>query len=207
MPADEKLKNPLSNRFSGALAHAAELHRDQSRKGTQIPYVAHLLAVAGLVLEHGGNEDQAIAALLHDAVEDQGFENSEVILAGYGYAVHEIVMACTDVDVPDGAEKPKSDWHQRKESYIARVANEAAALKLVSAADKLHNARSVLSDYRNLGDDLWARFNGKKKGTLWYYRALVTAFRQGEQSEGLTRLVGELDRVVSELEMRAGVGS
>lgn len=201
MPADEKLTSPFSARFSEALLFAAELHREQARKGTQIPYVSHLLAVAGLVIEHGGSEEQAIAGLLHDTVEDQGIDKAEEILARFGEAVHEIVMGCTDAEVPKGEAKPP--WRARKEAYISRVAREPAALKLVSAADKLHNARAILADYRDLGEDLWGRFNGRKDATLWYYRALVVAFRAGDPNGGLGRLVDELDRVVSELEKLA----
>jgi (p)ppGpp synthase/HD superfamily hydrolase len=198
MAADEHLTQPLSERFDDALVYAASLHRTQSRKGTQTPYVAHLLAVASLVIEHGGQEDQAIAALLHDAIEDQGAETGAEILRRYGERVHSIVKGCTDSEVPKGARKPP--WRFRKEAYIAHVRQAPALEKLVSAADKLHNARSILSDYRVLGDDVWARFSGGKEGTLWYYRALVESLGAGEREAGLQRLVAELDRVVSELE-------
>jgi (p)ppGpp synthase/HD superfamily hydrolase len=203
MPADEKLTNPLSDRFNEALVYAATLHRDQARKGTQIPYVSHLLAVAALVIENGGNEAQAIAALLHDAFEDQGIDKADEIRSKFGEAVLAVVMACTDATVPKGVEKPP--WRERKESYIERVEHEPAAMKLVSAADKLHNARAILADYRDLGEKLWERFNGGKDGTLWYYRSLVEAFRGSGEAGGLRRLVEELDRVVSDLERLARV--
>ena len=197
--SDEQLRMPLSDRFNDALVYAATLHRAQARKGTQIPYVSHLLAVASLVLEHGGTEDEAIAALLHDAIEDQGgIPTGDEIRSRFGQGVHAIVMGCTDAEV-----KPKPPWRERKEGYIAHVKTAAASVKLVSAADKLHNARAILADERALGEDLWGRFNGGKQGTLWYYRALVTAFRSGDSDDLATRLVDELDRVVTELERRS----
>jgi (p)ppGpp synthase/HD superfamily hydrolase len=201
MPEDEKLEGPLSFYFNEALNYAATLHRTQARKGTQIPYVSHLLAVAGLVMEHGGDEDQVIAALLHDAVEDQGGDHvGHEIRRRFGDQVFDIVMGCTDARVT-----PKPPWDARKKAYIERVTTEPASIKLVSAADKLHNARAILADYRTLGEKLWSRFNGGKDGTLWYYRELMTAFRQGEQTDGLRRLVDEFERVVVELYRLAGV--
>jgi GTP pyrophosphokinase len=182
----------LSARFEEALAFAARLHKSQVRKGSDVPYVAHLLGVASLVLEHGANEDEAIAALLHDAIEDQGgAEAREEIRRRFGDVVTAIVDGCTDADVA-----PKPPWRGRKEAYIARIAGESPSVRLVSTADKVHNARSMLADYRAVGESLWARFKGGRGGTLWYYRALVDAFRQA----GSSPLVDELDRVVSELE-------
>lgn len=184
--------SPLSPRFADALALACDLHRTQTRKGTAIPYVAHLLAVAGLALEHGATEDEAIAAVLHDAVEDQGgMPTAARIRASFGDRVTEIVLACSDAVVV-----PKPPWRARKESYIAHVAEADASVRLVSACDKLHNARTLVSDYRDVGEGLWSRFTGGREGTLWYYRALVTAYA----NHGRTRLVDELDRVVTELE-------
>ena len=185
----------LSVRFDDALVLAAKLHRDQVRKGTGIPYVSHLLGVAAIVLEHGGNEDEAIAALLHDAVEDQGGAPTlQEIRARFGDVVAAIVDGCTDTDVV-----PKPAWRPRKEAYIAHMASASRSVRLVSAADKLHNARSILADYRRFGDAVWARFSGRKEGTLWYYRALVEALR----AHGETPLLEELERVVSEIETRA----
>ena len=162
----------LSPRFTDALVLACELHRDQTRKGTPIPYVAHLLAAASLALEHGATEDEAIAALLHDAVEDQGGLPTEVrIRARFGDAVADIVMGCTDA-----VAIPKPPWRERKEQYIAHLAHASPSILLVSACDKLHNARAILADYRVLGEALWPRFTGGRDGTLWYYRALVAAF-------------------------------
>ena len=162
----------LSSRFSDALALACDLHREQTRKGTPIPYVAHLLAVSSLALEHGATEDEAIAAVLHDAVEDQGgLETERLIRSRFGDAVADIVMGCTDAVVI-----PKPPWRERKEQYIAHLSSAAPSVLLVSACDKLHNARSILADYRALGDELWPRFTGGRDGTLWYYASLVTAF-------------------------------
>jgi (p)ppGpp synthase/HD superfamily hydrolase len=182
----------LSARFEKALVFATQLHREQTRKGTTIPYIAHLLGVASIVLEHGGNEDEAIAALLHDAIEDQGGASTrEEIRRRFGETVVAIVNGCTDAEVI-----PKPPWRARKEAYIAHMAHASPSVRLVSAADKLHNARAILADYRVLGEALWKRFNGGKAGTLWYYRSLVSAFR----ARGTNSLVEELDRVVSEIE-------
>jgi (p)ppGpp synthase/HD superfamily hydrolase len=200
MGDDERLALPLSDRFAKALAYAAELHRQQARKGTNVPYVSHLMAVAGLVLEHGGNEDQAIAALLHDAIEDQGgAATGDAIREQFGDVVLALVQGCTDSELT-----PKPPWRPRKEAYVAHVRGASASVKLVSAADKLHNARTILLDYRDEGEAVWGRFHGGREGTLWYHRELVGAFREGEQTKGLRRLVDELERVVGELERLAG---
>ena len=170
---------------------ATQLHACQKRKGTSIPYVAHLLAVSSLVLEHGGSEDQAIAALLHDAVEDQGgFPTLEKIRDNFGDVVADIVDHCTDA-----YEEPKPEWRLRKEEYIASIAEKPLDAALVSCADKLHNARSILSDLRSLGDELWGRFTGGKTGTLWYYQSLAAAF---DDTLG-NSLTEELKRTVNEI--------
>lgn len=185
----------LSPRFEHALQFAARLHADQERQGTQIPYMAHLMSVAALVLEDGGDEDEAIAALLHDAVEDQGGQPTlEEIRRRFGERVARIVDGCTDTDTV-----PKPPWRQRKEQYLVHIPYTPADVRRVSSADKLHNARAILADFRRVGDALWERFKGDKEGTLWYYRSLVTAFR--EAGSGL--IVEELDRVVTELERLA----
>ncbi len=185
-------------KFEEALSFVSRLHAEQVRKGTDIPYVSHLIGVAGLVLEHGGNQDEAIAALLHDAIEDQGpgypgGPNSlgKEIRIRFGKRVLEIVEGCTDAET-----SPKPPWRERKEKYIAHVAKASPSVGLVSCADKLHNARAILTDLRIMGDALWPRFNGGKEGTLWYYRALATAFEEA----GDTPLVDEFARVVSEIE-------
>jgi GTP pyrophosphokinase len=186
----------LSTRFEEALTYAARLHAGQRRKGTKIPYVTHLLAVASIALRHGASEDEAIAALLHDAIEDQGgAATREEIRRRFGEEVVRIVDGCTDTDV-----SPKPPWRPRKEAYIAHVREAPASVRLVSAADKLDNSRAILADYRQVGEALWKRFTGGKAGTLWYYRSLVQAFREA----GSNPLIDELDRVVSEIERLAG---
>lgn len=180
------------DRFSEALVLAARLHGGQVRKGTSIPYISHLLAVTAIALEYGATEDEAIAALLHDAIEDAGGAVArEEIRRRFGDGVVEIVDGCTDAEVV-----PKPPWRERKEAYIAHVAHASHSVRLVSMADKLHNAQSTLRDYRTIGEELWYRFRGGRDGTLWYYRALVSAFRQA----GASPLLEELDRVVTELE-------
>lgn len=189
----------LSFRFSEAMRGAADLHAAQVRKGTTIPYIAHLLGVASIALQHGANEDEAIAALLHDAIEDAPHDLGanwvrNWIRFRFGENVLTIVEGCTDADVV-----PKPGWLQRKLAYVARIPKEPASVVLVSASDKLHNASAVLADYRHLGNTLWGRFNPEAgmEGVVGYYRGLVTAYR----STGLhKRLVEELDGVVHEIE-------
>lgn len=185
----------LSPRYDAALVMASQLHAAQKRKGTSIPYVSHLLAVSSLVLEHGGNEDQAIAALLHDAVEDQGgLPTLEKIREYFGNAVAEIVDHCTDA-----YEEPKPEWRQRKERYLAGIAEKPEDAALVSCADKLHNARAIVNDLRSIGDELWGRFTGGKDGTLWYYQSLADAFGSALNNA----LAEELDRTVKEMKALA----
>jgi GTP pyrophosphokinase len=187
----------LSERFTDALTFATQLHTNQTRKGGGIPYISHLLGVASIALEYGANEDEAIAALLHDAIEDQGgAATREEIRRRFGDVVTEIVDGCTDSD-----QTPKPPWLQRKEAYIAHIPTASASVRLVSAADKLHNVWSILKDYRLLGDAVWERFQGRKDGTLWYYRSLVKAFH----TAGSTPLVEEFERVVDELERLVGI--
>lgn len=182
----------LSQRFTDALTFATTLHANQIRKGSGVPYISHLLGVTSIALEHGANEDEAIAALLHDAIEDQGGAAiREEIRRRFGDTVTEIVNGCTDADTT-----PKPPWRQRKEAYIAHIPTASNSVRLVSAADKLHNARSILTDYHIVGEAVWERFQGGREGTLWYYRSLVVAFRQA----GSSPLIDELDRVVLELE-------
>lgn len=184
----------LTQRFHDALGYAMELHATQVRKGTTIPYLAHLLAVASLVIEHGSTEDEAIAALLHDAIEDQGgVPTREEIRRRFGDTVVAIVDGCTDAEV-----FPKPPWRQRKAAYIAHLQHAPPAVQLVSIADKLHNARAILADYRTLGDALWTRFNGGRDGTLWYYRTLLQVFR--EVGTAPVALIDELDLVIRQLE-------
>jgi (p)ppGpp synthase/HD superfamily hydrolase len=184
----------LSNRFEEALVYAFRLHRDQRRKASDVPYVSHLLAVTSLVIEHGGGEEDAIAALLHDAVEDQGGAPVlDEIRKRFGDRVAAIVEACSDTD-----EQPKPPWRSRKEAHLAQLLQASAAAKLVSAADKVHNARSILADYRQGSEAVWTRFNGGKEGTLWYYRAALGALREGAPPallEELERVLDEIDRL------------
>lgn len=186
---------PLSRRFDDALVQAADIHRTQMRKGSGTPYVSHLLAVAGTVLENGGTEDEAIAALLHDAPEDQGGEETlDEIRERFGEVVGDIVEGCSDT-----FETPKPPWRQRKEKYLSDLETASASVRLVSMADKLHNSRSILADLRRQGDEVWKKFKGGRDGSLWYYRTLVTKYR----AHGDHPLVEELDRVVTKIESLA----
>lgn len=192
----------LTDRFSGALSHAADLHRDQTRKGKPTPYISHLLGVAALVIDDGGDEDQAIAALLHDALEDQPDKiTAAEIGERYGARVRAIVEGCSDTPTGySGGEKPP--WKERKETYLQHLRNcdrerDRGYLR-VSLADKLHNARELLADYRDRGDEVWGRFSAGKADQLWYYRSLVEAFkhcgRDGKMLAEFERVVGELGR-------------
>ncbi|MEH1905482.1 MAG: HD domain-containing protein [Nostoc sp.] len=185
----------LTERFTAALIYATQLHANQVRKGSGVPYVAHLLGVASIALEYGANEDEAIAALLHDAIEDQGgVATRSEIRRRFGDNVTAIVDGCTDADTT-----PKPPWRQRKEAYIAHIPTASPSVLLVSLADKLYNAQSILKDYRVLGESVWERFQGRKEGTLWYYRALVDAFRKTESSV----IIEELERVIAQIEVLA----
>lgn len=185
----------LTTRFADAVRYALAVHGEQRRKGTDVPYVGHLMEVAAIVLAHGGGEDEAIGALLHDAAEDGGGRpRLDDIRARFGSGVAAIVDGCTDT-----FDHPKPAWTPRKRAYIARIAGEPPPVLLVSAADKLANARAVLADHRAIGGAVFARFTGGKEGTLWYYRALVDAYR-ARGAAAPAALVDELDRVVSELE-------
>jgi (p)ppGpp synthase/HD superfamily hydrolase len=176
----------LTERFDDAFRYAHRLHRAQTRKGTPIPYISHLMIVAALVVEHGGNEDQAIAGLLHDAAEDQGgAETLAEIKATFGDDVAAIVSDCTDAWT-----EPKPPWKERKQAYIAALPGKPVQSLLVSLADKTHNSEAILFDYRILGDALWDRFNGGADGTRWYYNALADVFSRampGRLSDRLSR--------------------
>ncbi len=202
---NEKTTRSFTVRYGAALAFADAKHRNHVRKGTDIPYVSHLLSVSALVMEHGGDEDQAIAGLLHDVIEDRAGSDPaplrEEIAANFGERVLAIVTGCSDSE--SSANKP--DWETRKRAYLEHLARAPADVLLVSCADKLHNARAILADYRELGESLWARFTvgqgnvekGREK-TLWYYRQLVEAF-EARGEEVPARLVEELRRVVLSL--------
>ena len=183
---------PLGLRFEQALLFATRKHAGQHRKGTAVPYVAHLLGVASLVLEAGGDEDLVIAALLHDVVEDcGGAPVLKEVRRRFGKRVAHVVDGCTDTDLD-----PKPPWLQRKKDYIAHLRTADADTRLVSAADKLHNVRSIVAAYREIGDRVWERFHGKRDGTLWYYRSLLDEFQRKKSSP----LIRELERAVIELE-------
>ncbi len=185
------------HKFEEAMSYASQVHAEQKRKGTEIPYITHLLAVTAIVGENGGTEDEAVAALLHDAPEDQGGEERlEDIRIRFGDEVAEIVAACSDT-----FETPKPPWRERKEAYIAHIREAPESARLVSAADKLHNARSILSDYREVREDLWRRFTGGREGTLRYYGALVEAFQETGTKPAI---VEELARTVAELRRLTG---
>ena len=186
-------RSPLSERFDEALALASDLHRRQRRKGGDIPYVSHLLAVAALALEYGADEDEAIAALLHDAVEDQGGAEIHAEIAGrFGERVADIVDGCTDTD-----QMPKPPWRERKEAFIESIRQASDSVRLVVACDKLHNALCTLEDLREEGGEVWAKFRGARDGTLWYYRTLTEAL-DGTVPQRLSRrlrdTVDTLDR-------------
>jgi (p)ppGpp synthase/HD superfamily hydrolase len=186
----------LSERYARAFAYAFELHREQVRKGSGIPHVTHLIAVSGLVLEYGGSEDEAIAGLLHDAMEDQGGAPTLAeIRRRFGDEVAAIVDGCSDTDVI-----PKPPWRKRKEAYVAHVAHASPSVRLVSAADKVHNARAIAADYRLQGKKVWSCFKGGKEGALWKYRALVGAYRSAACEPTQEALVDELERVIAEIE-------
>jgi (p)ppGpp synthase/HD superfamily hydrolase len=182
----------LGPRFLRAFQFAADKHAGQTRKASTIPYIAHLMGVAALVLEAGGDEDLAIAALLHDVVEDcGGAPMLKEVRRRFGRRVASVVEGCTDAD-----SDPKPPWRERKEGYIRRLRSADADTRLVSAADKLNNVRSILTDYRAIGESVWARFKGGRDGTLWYYRALCDQFLRRRPN----RLTREFALAVRELE-------
>lgn len=186
---------PLTGRFREAFSYAADKHQRQARKGSSVPYLSHLMAVTALVLEAGGDEDQAIAALLHDVPEDQGGRAAlDEIRTKFGERVAEVVEACTDT-----FEEPKPEWRSRKQRYVDHLPQAPADAHLVSAADKLHNARAILSDYREAGEKLWPRFKRGRDEQLWYFDALIRAFRGSSRDERVRRIVDELERTVREL--------
>jgi (p)ppGpp synthase/HD superfamily hydrolase len=191
----------LSERYDVALTYAVALHRRQLRTGTGIPYVSHLLSVSALVLEYGGDEDQAIAALLHDAAEDCGGEaRLQEIRERFGDRVAQIVADCTD-----SWTDPKPDWAQRKIAYVAELASRPPATLLVSLADKTHNATAILQDYLDIGEALWERFSGGRDGTLWYYRALADRFAAAMPGNRLAQRFGAVVAAL-EAEVRAREG-
>jgi len=187
----------LTDRFQRAFALASELHATQVRKGTSIPYLAHPMSVAALVLEHGGAEDAAIGGLLHDAVEDSddGAATKARIRREFGGHIGDIVMGCSEAVALPG--QPKPPWRERKQAYIERLAweNDPDVL-LVSACDKLHNGRTIVADLRVIGPAVWRRFNHSDPGAqLWYYQSLADCY----QGRVPSALAGEVDDVVTEM--------
>src|SRR5438067_10632990 len=170
-----------SPKFEEALIYATQAHCDQTRKQTEVPYIAHVLGVTAIALEYGANETAAIGALLHDTVEDcGGAERLRDIREKFGDEVAGIVDGCTDT-----YQTPKPPWLERKRGYIEHLEDSDSPTRLVSASDKLHNTRAILAEFRRTCADVFERFSGKKEGTLWYYRALVIAFRQHGDHEDL----------------------
>lgn len=174
----------LGAKFDEALQLARHLHREQTRGGTPVPYMAHLMAVAGIVLEANAYhqfdniEDVAIGALLHDAVEDQGHQiDLEEIRSRFGDKVYEIVHDCSDAIIEE-AHQEKAPWRERKEAYINKIRDKSHESLLVSSADKLHNARSILFDHQRIGDKVFERFKPAKEETLWYYESLAESFEE-----------------------------
>ena len=191
----------LGWRFNLAFQFASGLHHQQMRKGSSVPYIAHLMGVCSLVLDAGGDEDQAIVALLHDAVEDQGGVSTLATIRHlFGDRVANAVEACSDSTVSDPQQKPP--WRERKEKYLAQIQNGSADSLMVGIADKLHNARAILRDCRQIGDRTWEKFSVPKEQQLWYYRALAQAF---SKTAAPRVLVDEFARVVEELAQNCGI--
>lgn len=182
----------LGDRFSEALVYVTRLHANQQRKLSGTPYVSHLLRVAGIVLEFGADEDEAIAALLHDAIEDQGGAAvREEIRSRFGSRVVEIVDGATDTD-----QTPKPPWRPRKEAFLARLAGASSSVRLLVAADKLDNVRSILASYRSEGPAIWEHFKGGRDGLLWYFRRAVEIL----SAAGPHPLVQELEWAVGQFQ-------
>ncbi|MEO8890843.1 MAG: HD domain-containing protein [Coleofasciculaceae cyanobacterium] len=182
----------LTSRFEQALIYATRLHSQQTRKVTGVPYISHLLSVTALVLEAGGNEEEAIAALLHDAVEDQGGATTRAeIYDQFGEQIVAIVDDCTEFK-----SEIKPPWRERKLHYIEQLRVASPSARRVALADKLHNMRALLFDYRQQGEAIWSLFSTDKEGILWFYHTLLKMYREVAPSP----MVEELARVVAELE-------
>lgn len=190
----------LTERFDRAATYARILHGDHLRKGTDAPYICHLLQVCGLVIEFGGNEDEAIAALLHDAAEDRGGEpRLQDIGRQFGNTVAGIVRENSD-SLAESSEQ-KEGWRKRKTAYLEAIGQKSASACLVSICDKIHNARSLLTDQREVGDEHWKRFKAGRKDSLWYYRRLIEEFEaRSDEYVRLKRPLAELRRIVVDLE-------
>jgi len=200
---------PGTDRLASALVFAEVLHRGQRRKQGPVPYLAHLLSVTGLVLYYGGTEEEAVAAALHDAVEDRGGPQTLThIRNAFGDGVAAIVEGCSDTD---GATIPKPPWRGRKEHWLTRVPGASLSVVLVAAADKLDNARDVIRGLADEGDALWKRFRVGRDEQLWYFRSLVPAFREAlarhagdPRAPRVAALVDDLARVLRQVEEAAG---
>ncbi|MDB9314613.1 HD domain-containing protein [Spirulina sp. CS-785/01] len=181
----------FTSQFEDALVFATRLHQNQTRKGNKTPYIGHLLSVAGLVIEDGGSEAETIAALLHDAIEDQGGEATrQEILHRFGEEVTRIVDYCTE-----STETPKPPWKERKLRYIEQIKQGDVAVCRVSLADKLHNARSLFQQYQQQGDTVWTFFRGGKADTLWFYHQLLPLYQQRLESPMCQDLADILDQL------------
>jgi GTP pyrophosphokinase len=188
-------------RFEAALTYAHQVHHGQVRKGSGIPYIAHVLAVASLAMEYGADEDEAIGALLHDAAEDGGGEATLAeIRARFGDAVADIVLGCSDSLVEDPEDK--RPWRERKEHYLAHLDQASVPVCLVSAADKLHNVRTIVRDYREHGEEVWARFQGRRDGTLWYYETVADALVRRYRAPITRDLQDEVDALMAMVNQR-----
>lgn len=191
-----------TERFASAMIYAHNVHQNQRRKGTGIPYIAHILGVTAIAMEYGADEDEAIGALLHDAAEDGGGEATLAeIRARFGDAVADIVLGCSDSLVEDPEDK--LPWRERKENYLAHLENAGRSVCLVSAADKLHNVRSISRDYHEHGEDIWQRFQGRRDGTLWYYETVADTLLRRYR----TPLTRDLQQAVDQLLAQAGAES
>ena len=184
-----------TERFASAMTYAYHVHNGQRRKGTGIPYIAHILGVAALALEYGANEDESIAALLHDAAEDGGGEATLAeIRARFGDIVGEIVLGCSDSLVEDPEDR--LPWQERKENYLAHLENASMSVCLVSAADKLHNVRSIIRDYHEHGEEIWDRFQGRRDGTLWYYETVADTLMRRYRAQLTRDLQNEVEKLL-----------
>lgn len=184
----------MTDRFALALTYAESLHREQRRKTSGCPYIAHLMGVSSLVMEAGGSEDECIAALLHDAVEDQGgAETAAEIRRRFGPVVARIVAGCTE------DKRPSQSWRARKEAAVRDVPECSSSVLLVLSADKLHNVRSLLAEHRRVGERVWHSFRGGREGTLWYFRSMADAIGRA----GGSPLSDELEDAVQALHERA----
>ena len=185
-----------TDRFASAMAYAYQVHGGQRRKGTGIPYIAHILGVTAIAMEYGADEDQSIGALLHDAAEDGGGEATLAeIRARFGDVVAEIVLGCSDSLVEDPEDK--LPWQERKENYLAHLESASQSVCLVSAADKLHNVRSIIRDYHEHGEAIWDRFQGSRDGTLWYYETVADTLIRRYRSQLTRDLQDEVDKLLA----------